>query len=290
MIAATVKPMNGAALKARVKVGTRRLGPSGIVSLAVLVLIVATALAAPFLAPQGPNQPNLMEALEGPSLQHLLGTDSLGRDLLVQLIYGSRPTVMGSLLVIALSTVVGTALALLASWQGGVVDNVVSRVMDVLFSIPSIVLALTTVAILGAGLSAAIIGLVIAYTPYVARVVRSAAVRERELPYVSAVWIQGRSGPAIAWHHLLPNLGSLITAQAVSALGFAVVDLASLSFLGLGVQPPSSDWGLMVQEGMANALRGQPAEAIAACVAIVIFVGAATVLGDRLTKEVSERG
>lgn len=240
------------------------------------------------LAPQGPNQPDLMHALEGPSPAHLLGTDALGRDLLVRLIYGARSTAIGAMLVIVLSTVIGTALALLVSWLGGAVDHVVSRVMDVLFSIPSIVLALTTVAILGAGLPAAIIGLTIAYTPYVGRVVRSAAMRERRLPYVSAVWIQGRSGITIAWHHLLPNLSALIIAQAVSALGFAVVDLAALSFLGLGVQPPAADWGLMVQDGLANALHGQPTEAIVASVAIVIFVGAVTVLGDQLTKDVSE--
>ena len=261
----------------------RRLGTSGTVALGVLLVILIATAAAPIIAPTPANRPDLLAALQGPSIQHWLGTDALGRDVLSRIIYGARPTVLGATLVIALSTVLGTAIALAVSWIGGAVDSVVLRVLDVLFSIPSIVLALTAVAILGPGLPAVVIGLTVANTPYVARIVRSAAIRERQLPYVSALWVQGKSGFAIATRHLLPNLAPIVVAQSVSALGFAVIDLASLSFLGLGVQPPTADWGLMVQDGLASALRGHPTEAIVASVAIMIFVGAVTLLGDRLT-------
>jgi peptide/nickel transport system permease protein len=119
----------------------------------------------------------------------------------------------------------------------------------------------------------------------VARVVRSAALRERNMPYVAAAWVQGRSAFAICVRHLLPNLRPIIVAQSVSALGFAVIDLAAISFLGLGVQPPTADWGLMVKSGLDSATRGQPLEALGAGLLIVLVVAAVIVLGDRLGKE-----
>ena len=151
------------------------------------------------------------------------------------------------------------------------------------------VFALVATALFGAGLTPAVGGLAIAYIPYVARIVRGAALRERSLPYVDAAWCQCQSGLVICRRHLLPNLRPLIVAQSVAALGFAIMDLAAVSFLGLGVQPPEADWGLMIKTGLESVLRGQPYEAIWAGTAIVAVVAAFNVLADRLTARAQER-
>ncbi|MFF2503875.1 ABC transporter permease [Streptomyces sp. NPDC058067] len=263
----------------------RSLGPLGVTAAALLVLVALVTLLAPVLAPYDPDQPDLFNALGGASAAHPLGGDALGRDVLSRLMWGARTTLSGPVLIICLSTIVGTTLAITAAWAGGKVDAIVSRLLDILFAVPGIVFALITVAVLGPGITGVVLGLAVAYTPYVARVVRSAALRERNLPYVAAAWVQGRSAFAICVRHLLPNLRPLIIAQSVSALGFAVIDLAAISFLGLGVQPPTSDWGLMVKSGLDSATRGQPLEALGAGLLIVLVVAAVIVLGDRLGQE-----
>lgn len=262
---------------------TRKLGPLGVAASIVLAIIVLAALLAPWVAPYDPNFPDLFAALSGPSAEHLLGADALGRDLLSRLMWGARITLLGPTLVILIATVVGVVLALLAAWNGGIVDTVISWVLDVLFAVPGIVFGLIAVAIFGPDLIVVVAGLSIGYIPYVARVVRGASLRERNMPYVQAAWLQGQSGLGISLRQILPNVQPIVTAQAVSSLGFAVVDLAAVSFLGLGVQPPTADLGLMVKSGFDSMLRGQPGEAIFAGVAIVIIVWSITVIGDRLT-------
>lgn len=260
-----------------------RLGVIGVVAASVLTIIVLAALFAPVLAPANPNTPDLFAALSGPSPAHLLGADALGRDILSRLMYGAQVTLAGPGLVILLSTVVGTTLALVAAWCGGRVDAVIVWVLDILFAVPGIVFALISVAIWGPSLITVVCGLAVAYIPYVARVVRGAALRERNLPYVSAAWLQGHSGFGITTTQILRNVQPIVIAQAVSSLGFAVIDLAAVSFLGLGVQPPTADLGLMVKSGFDSTLRGYPGEAIAAGTLIILIVWCVTVLGDRLT-------
>ncbi len=267
----------------------RTLGPGGTLALAYLVLVVLAAALAPWLAPYPPNLPAPLEAYAPPSGAHLLGTDALGRDLLSRLMYGGRVALVASVSVIVLSTVVGTAIALASGWIGGVVDAFVSRVLDILFAVPGIVFALSAVAIAGPGTTGVVLGLTIGYTPYVARVVRGAVLREARLDYVAAAWVQGRSGTAICLRHLLPNLMPLIVAQAVSSLGFALIDLSALSFLGLGVQAPDPDWGLTMRSGLDGMLRNQPGEAVFAGACIALLVGSVIVLGDRLTRRSEER-
>ncbi|MBO0981893.1 ABC transporter permease [Microbacterium sp. SD291] len=260
-----------------------RLGVIGVIAASVLTIIVIAAVFAPVLAPSNPNTPDLFAALSGPSAAHLLGADALGRDILSRLMYGAQVTLAGPGLVILLSTVVGTALALVAAWCGGRVDAVIVWVLDILFAVPGIVFALISVAIWGPSLITVVCGLAVAYIPYVARVVRGAALRERNLPYVSAAWLQGHSGFGITTTQILRNVQPIVIAQAVSSLGFAVIDLAAVSFLGLGVQPPTADLGLMVKSGFDSTLRGYPGEAIAAGTLIILIVWCVTVLGDRLT-------
>ncbi|WGD38300.1 ABC transporter permease [Lysinibacter sp. HNR] len=264
---------------------TRKLGGPGIAALVILTIFVLAAVFAPWIAPYDPDYPDLFASLTGPSSSHLLGADALGRDILSRLIWGTRITLLGPTCVILIATVCGTLLALLASWNGGVIDTVISWLLDVLFSVPGIVFGLIAVAIFGPNLTTVVIGLAIGYIPYVARVVRGAALRERNMPYVQAAWLQGQSGVGINLKQVLPNLQTLIVAQAVSSLGFAVIDLAAVSFLGLGVQPPTSDLGIMVKSGFDSALRGQPTEAIVAGLGIILIVWSITMLGDRLSSQ-----
>ncbi|MFF2370494.1 ABC transporter permease [Agromyces sp. NPDC058110] len=260
-----------------------RLGATGVTAAAVLAVIVVVATFAPWTAPHDPDTPDLLNVLAPPSTAHWLGTDALGRDILSRLIWGARLTIAGPGMVIVLSTVVGTVLALTAAWFRGRTDAVISWVLDVMFAVPGIVFALIAVALFGPSFGTVIAGLTIAYIPYVARVVRGAALRERGLPYVSAAWLQGQRGGSITATQMLPNLRPLIVAQAVSALGFAVIDLAAISFLGLGVQPPTADLGLMVKNGFDSVLRGFFTESASAGTLIVLIVLCVTVIGDRLT-------
>lgn len=262
-----------------------RLGVIGSIAVILLGVIVIAAVFAPWVAPADPNTPDLLSALAGPSSAHLLGADALGRDILSRLMFGAQVTLAGPGLVILLSTIIGTVLALVAAWCGGRVDALIVWVLDILFAVPGIVFGLIAVAIWGPSLFTVVGGLSIAYVPYVARVVRGAALRERNLPYVSAAWLQGHSGFGITTTQILRNVQPIVIAQAVSSLGFAVIDLAAVSFLGLGVQPPTADLGLMVKSGFDSTLRGYPGEAIAAGTLIVLIVWCVTVIGDRLISQ-----
>lgn len=276
--------------RARANAVADRLGVVGIAAAVILAVIAIVAILAPVVAPYDPNEPDLLNVLSNPSLTHWFGTDALGRDIFSRLIWGSRLTLAGPGMVILFSTVVGTMLALTAAWWGGRVDTAISWVLDVMFAVPGIVFALIAVALFGPSFSTVVAGLVIAYIPYVARVVRGAALRERNMPYISAAWLQGQRGVSIATWQLLPNLVPLIVAQAVSSLGFAVIDLAAVSFLGLGVQPPTADLGLMVKSGFDSVLRGFFAESQSAGTLIVLIVLCVTVIGDRLTASARSHG
>ncbi len=207
-----------------------------------------------------------------------------GRDLLSRLVFGSRTALLGPFRVVLVSTFLGAALALVAVWFGGWFDQLVVRVVDAVFAFPGLLLAILATALFGSGLVAAVAALSIAYVPYIARIVRSAALRERNLPYVAALSVQGVHGLRITVRHLLPNVIGLIVANGTLAFGFALMDLAGLSFIGLGVQPPNADWGAMVGSGMSGVLRQHPAEALLASALIVLTVGAVNLLGDRLTE------
>lgn len=265
------------------------LGASGRIAAGVLAVIFLLAVLGPLLAPADPNAVSLSEAYQDPSAEHLLGTDGNGRDLLARLLFGAQTALLGPLLVVLVSTVLGTALALAAVWFGGWFDQVSVRVMDAVFAFPGLLLAILATALFGAGLTAAIAALAIAYIPYIGRIVRSAALRERNLPYVAALRVQGVRGVLISLRHLLPNIAGLIVANATLAFGFALMDLAGLSFIGLGVQPPTADWGATVGTGMSGILQGHPDEALFASALIVITVAAVNVLGDRLTERSEAR-
>jgi peptide/nickel transport system permease protein len=247
-----------------------------------LALVVLMAVFAPLVAPHSPTEVNLSSADLGPSLEHPLGTDASGRDILSRVIFGARSSLLGPLGVIALALALGVSIALAAAWFGGWVDTGLSAMIDVLFSFPGLLLAIIAVAVFGVGLTAPMLAIGIAYTPIMARIVRSSALRERELPYIAAATVLGLPARRILWRHLLPNVWPLIVAQTTVMFGYATIDLAAISFLGLGQQPPSSDWGLMVAEGRPAILAGHSAEALYPGIALVLVVLCVMVLGRRL--------
>jgi peptide/nickel transport system permease protein len=258
-----------------------------VVCAAFVCLVIVVALFAPWLAPHDPNQVDVANAYQGPSSTNLLGTDSLGRDLLSRLIYGTRLSLAGPALIVIISTIVGTGLALTAAWKGGWTDRIISRVLDMIFAFPGLILAVLAVALFGTGLVAPVIALSIAFLPYFARVLRSVALRERALPYIATLYVGGLPTRTITLRHLLPNLLPFIFVQATLGFGYALVDLAAISYLGLGVAPPTAEWGLMVSNGQASIISGHPQESLFAGICIVLTVVAFNLLGDRLATRFS---
>ena len=260
------------------------LGPAGTVAAVFLLAVLLVAIAAPLIAPYDPNAESLLSAFAGPSGAHLLGTDDLGRDILSRLVYGSRTSLLGPALVVAVALLVGIPMALLASWYGGWVDAVVARVFDLVYALPGLLLAVLAVALFGPGLMPAVVALSIAYIPFLARIVRAAARQQRVSPYVDALAVQGFGVIRITVRHILRNIAPVVLGQAAIAFGYALLDLASLSFLGLAVQAPTSDWGVMVSD--SNALmQGYWLPVLAPGILIVLCVLSLTVLGARISGE-----
>jgi len=279
-------PLSGAiSRRSRAWAVLRATGPAGITSAVIIAAAIFLAMFGPLLAPYPPNLPNLSLAWVGPVGSHLLGYDFEGRDVLSRLLAGAQTAMLGPLAVVLVSMTAGTLLAVIAAWRRGASDVVISSGLDILFAFPGILLAVLAAAVFGAGLLAAAIALSIAYLPYVARVLRGAALRERSQPYVAALEVQGASARSICLRHLIPNIAPLVVAQATILFGYAMVDLAAVSFLGLGVQPPTANWGVMISENQTGILQGYPLPALAAGVCIVVVVIAVNVLGERLFEQ-----
>jgi peptide/nickel transport system permease protein len=267
--------------------GLRATGAVGHISAGVVAVAVVVAIIGPHITPHDPDATNLKFAFVGRYQNHYLGFDSQGRDILSRLLAGARTSLLGPMVVVALSMVLGISLAIASAWRGGRFDMIVSACLDVLFAFPAIVLAIIASVVWGAGLTAASIALSIAYMPYIARVLRGAALRERSRDYVAALEVQGLRASVICVRHIARNLLPLISAQAAILFGYAMVDLAAISFIGLGVQPPQADWGVMVATGQSGVLQGYAMEAASAGVCIVVVVIAVNLLGERLTDRAS---
>jgi peptide/nickel transport system permease protein len=260
----------------------RSTGAAGIVSAAVIAVATLAAVFGPLIAPYDTTLPNPPLQFVGPVSGHLLGFDFEGRDVLSRLLAGAQSAMLGPLAVVVISMALGVALAVTTAWKRGAADAVISAGLDIMFAFPGILLAVLATTVFGPGLTAASVALAIAYTPYVARVLRGAALKERSQPYVAALEVQGVSGPGVCLRHIVPNMSSLIVAQATIMFGWAMVDLAAISFLGLGVQAPSPNWGVMISENAVGIQEGYPLPALAAGVCVVIVVIAFNVLGERL--------
>ena len=214
-----------------------------------MLLAVAVAIAAPLVAPHDPLAQNLGNALARPDRAHLLGTDNVGRDVLSRVIWGTRVSLLAGLVSVALAMVAGSALGLLAGYSGGRLDGLVMRLMDAILSFPPLVLALALGAVLGAGLAGVLLALGVVYTPTFARLMRGQVLAVTARDYVDAARALGASGWRVAWRHVVPNALNPIIVQASLSVAFAILAEASLSFLGLGIQPPQASWGSMINAG-----------------------------------------
>ncbi|HXJ82678.1 MAG TPA: ABC transporter permease [Candidatus Methylomirabilis sp.] len=223
-----------------------RLAPLGV---AVTLAALAVALLAPVLSPYDPLKQDLSNALAKPDRMHLLGTDNVGRDVLSRVIWGTRVSLVAGLGSVAIALIAGGLLGLLAGYAGGQADGFVMRLMDAVLSFPPLVLALALGAVLGAGLTGVVIALGVVYTPTFARLMRGQVLTITGREYVEAARALGSPGWRIAWRHVLPNATAPIVIQASLSVAFAILAEASLSFLGLGIQPPGASWGSMINAG-----------------------------------------
>jgi len=248
----------------------------------VLILIyLITALLAPVIFPGNPSAPNLIRSLERPSIEHPLGTDELGRSILGRVVYGSRVSLLIAIGVVFVGLLVGVPLGLISGYYGGKVDFVIQRITDTLLAFPGFLLALALVAVLGVGLKNTIISVGISMVPIYIRLVRGCTLSVREQTYVEAAKAVGTRDRIILLRHILPNVMAPITIQTSLGMGTAILFAAGLGFLGIGVQPPTPEWGTMLSSGRAY-LFNAPHVATFPGIAIFLAVLGFNLAGDGL--------
>ena len=249
---------------------------------AVMAVFVVMAVFAPLVAPYDPLDQNLPEKFDGPSLAHPFGQDELGRDILSRIIYGARISLTAGLAAVAIATAAGTLIGLVAGFFGRWPDSVLMRLMDVILAFPSILLAIVVVSVLGPSLPNAMLAIGIVFVPQIARVVRSAVISVRERDYIEAERALGASNAQIVVSGVLPNSMAPLIVQSTLTLATAILDVAALSFLGLGARAPTPEWGAMLTDafrsGFGVFVQGQhaiifPGIAIALAVLAVNFIG-----------------
>ncbi|QNS08410.1 ABC transporter permease [Streptomyces xanthii] len=263
--------------------------PLYLACLVLVALVTTAALFATWVAPYDPNAVELGNAMAAPSADHWLGVDAAGRDTLSRLLIGARTSLLGPLGVVVFSTLAGVAVGMAAGWRGGWLDSVLSRSTELVFAFPGMLLAILIISVYGEGLLAPVVALSIAYLPYVSRLTRSLVLAERKRPYVSAYQVQGHSALQICLRHVLPNIAPVVLAQSTINFGYALMDLAGLSFLGLGIPALTPDWGRMVFDGQTAIQHGYPLSAVLPCVLIVLTVVAFNVVGERWADRVARR-
>jgi len=229
-----------------------RRNPLTLFGLFILLKLTLTALLAPLAAPypqQGKGLSNLDERLEPPSFKHLMGTDDLGRDIFSRVIFGARISLKAAVAVVLIVVGIGVPLGLIAGYAGGKTDDLIMRFADMILAFPSLLLAVAIVASLGPSLFNALIAVSLPWWPWYTRLMRSQVISIKEMPFVESAAAVGASHWRIMFRHILPNCLSPIIVQATVDMGYIILAIAGLGFLGLGTQPPTADWGVMVSDG-----------------------------------------
>lgn len=255
--------------------------PSVTVAFIILVVILLACILAPLLAPYDPNAVDLSNCQASISLDHLLGTDSTGRDIYSRILFGGRTALTSALLVVLISMLIGIPLGLISGYRGGIIDSIIMRCCDILLSFPSLLLAFIFVAGLGRNTYNAVLALGIVYVPMLTRLTRSLTLVEKNKVYVSACVSLGYGESRIIYRHILPNCISTILVQLTLDVGYALLDLASLSFLGLATKPPTADWGAMLDEGRMF-IQAHPTLALAPGLVILLVVVSLNIFSDGL--------
>ena len=257
-----------------------------------LGFLVAVAILAVFgaqLAPIDPRAQNLNAALSGPTRDYWFGTDSLGRDIFSRTLAGSRTALIGPILVAGGAMLIGNVLGLHAGYRGGWVDTVVMRGVDLMYALPPLLVAIVIGGVVGGGYWVAVAILVVLFSPYDARLIRGATLQQRNLPYVEAARTLGLSSGRIMARHVWPNLLPLVVANTFLNFAFALVTLAGLSFIGIGVAPGTADWGQMLADSRAL-LFDNPWAALGPGIALVLTAVSMNLAGDWLYERLSDRG
>ncbi len=252
-----------------------------LIGIVLTLLIILVALLAPWLTPFDPFQQNIANGDLPPGSVHILGTDSYGRDVLSRIILGTRVSLVISLSAVGIAITVGSLIGVVAGYTGGVIDAISIRLIDMLMTFPTIILGLMVLAVLGSGLFNLTVAIAIAITPRFARIARGSAISIRERDYVQAARALGMSDFRVIFAHVLPNLINEVLVVGTLWAGAAILQEANLSFIGLGVKPPTPSWGGMIRDGV-NQLLSQPWLSIAPGVAIFIVVLAFNMIGDGL--------
>lgn len=254
---------------------------TGLVGALVLLVVTLAAIFAAQVAPYNPTRQDFRVEREPPSIEHLMGTDEFGRDVLSRIIWGARSSLAAGAIAASIALAAGLVLGMIAAFYGGPLDNFIMRVMDIILAFPYILLAIAVVAILGPGLLNAMIAIGIVYVPYYARVVRGAVLSVRAREYVEAARALGAPDGRVMLQHVLPNTLAPVIVQTTLNVGSAIIDTAGLSFLGLGTQPPTPDWGNMLSAGRSYVIDS-PWIATFPGLAILVTVLAFNLMGDAL--------
>ena len=256
--------------------------PKGLIGLVLVAAFAAMAIASPFLIPaELTTRMNMLARLRPPSIAHPFGTDQFGRELLWRVLLGAHASLVIAVSAVALSIVVGLPLGVASGYFRGWVDNLLMRLVDALLSFPALLLALAISAVLGPSVPNTILAIGIAFAPFLARIVRGETLRVVILPYIEAARSQGAGNGRIIRRHVLPNIMAPVIVQATISIAFAILAEASLSFLGLGTQPPTPSWGLMIQASR-DYLDVAPWTALVPGVAVALAVLGLNMLGDAL--------
>lgn len=245
------------------------------------VILLLVAVFARHLCPYDPYAQNLLEAQKPPSLAHLFGTDRYGRDMLSRVIIGSTTSIFATLVLVAVITVFGTAIGMICGWCGGKTDILLMRISDLFLAFPGLVFALAVAGVLGGGVQNAIIALGVISWPKFARLARGLTMSQKNTPYIMAARLSGCSTSKLLLKHILPNIAGQILVTSVLDIGTMMMELAGLSFLGLGVKPPMAEWGSMISDGRVM-LQTSPWMVLAPGGAIFITVLIFNLLGDTL--------
>jgi peptide/nickel transport system permease protein len=265
-----------------------RTNPTALLALSFLVAAAVASLAAPLLSPYDPLAVSPAQQFLPPSWEHPAGTDLFGRDVATRVLYGGRLSLGIGILAVLIAAIPGTTLGLLAGYYGHRVDRLVSWLVDVMLAFPSILLALTIVAVLGTGAVNVILAVGIAGIPQYARLVRGQVLAARRQPYIRAAWTVGCTHTRILLRHILPNILGPLIVLATLDVGWAILNASALSFLGLGVQPPTPEWGAILNEGRGY-LQDAPWVTAAPGLAIALTVLSVNLLGDALRDSLDPR-
>jgi ABC-type dipeptide/oligopeptide/nickel transport system permease subunit len=266
----------------------RRLRGKLVASGLILLALAATAAAAPWLSPYPPSEQDLLASRQAPSRSHWLGTDVLGRDVLSRMIWGTRVSLAVGVVVVGMEIVIGAGVGLAAGYRGGWLDLVALRVADVTFAFPPLLFAILIVALLGPSLMNILLALMIVGWPELARLTRSEVLGLRELEFVEAAHALGAPGRRVVGRHLVPNLVNTVLVQSSLRVGQVIVAESVLSFLGIGLQPPTPSWGSMINEGLEY-LRTTPHLTLFPGAGLVVIVLAFNFLGEGLRETLDPR-